>query len=392
MITAGTTFLSVLSLYPVRRRGARGVRVHDARRHHHEHLFHGVHRLGDRGPAQPAAQHAAAAPAASGDAAPPASRAASRSGRRGVRKRRRLTYLLAALLGVVQGLTEFLPISSTAHLLLGGAGARLRGPRRRVHRDDPARRGPGGDVAVSGQDLATCWSGLPRPGRRAAVRADAVVVAFVPALVAGALLADYVKTVLYESPAVIAWAFVVGGVVMLVVERWRPQRRPCSRRSGRRCRARSASACARCWRSCRACRGRARRSSAACCWASTAPRRPSSRFSSRCRRWRGAFVHDLLEVRDQLTARARRRDRHRVRDGVRRRARWSSSRSCVSWAASGFAPFAWYRIARGRATSCGDGGGMAVMPWLRRTFPHRLLRHRAAGHQRCRAGVDLRYH
>ena len=90
-----------------------------------------------------------------------------------------------------------------------------------------------------------------------------LAVAVVPALAAGALLGDYVQTVLYESVRVIAVAFIVGGIVMLVVERFRPapvvldaERTP----SG----ARSASAPARCWRSCRACRGRARRSSAAC--------------------------------------------------------------------------------------------------------------------------------
>ena len=43
-----------------------------------------------------------------------------------------------------------------------------------------------------------------------------------PALVAGALLGDYVQTVLYESVRVIAVAFIVGGMVMLVVERFRP--------------------------------------------------------------------------------------------------------------------------------------------------------------------------
>jgi undecaprenyl-diphosphatase len=131
-----------------------------------------------------------------------------------------VTLLVAALLGVVQGLTEFLPVSSTAHLLIG---ARLLGY------DDP-----GGVFTVMiqlGSILAVMWlyrtkiirivRGLPSDpeARRFAAM---IVVAFLPAIIAGALLADYVTRVLYASPAVIATTFVLGGVVMLVVERYRP--------------------------------------------------------------------------------------------------------------------------------------------------------------------------
>ena len=48
IITAGTTFLSVLSLYLFGGEVLRGLRVHDARRHHQRHLLDGLHRLGDR--------------------------------------------------------------------------------------------------------------------------------------------------------------------------------------------------------------------------------------------------------------------------------------------------------------------------------------------------------
>ena len=132
-----------------------------------------------------------------------------------------MTFFYAALLGVVQGLTEFLPISSTAHLLLG---ARVLGY------DDP-----GGAFTVMiqlGSILAVIWlyrakvlavvRGLPtQPEARRF--AALVLVGFLPALVAGGLFAGYVKRVLYYSPAVMAGAFVVGGVVMLLVERLRPQ-------------------------------------------------------------------------------------------------------------------------------------------------------------------------
>ena len=132
-----------------------------------------------------------------------------------------MTYLLAAFLGVVQGLTEFLPISSTAHLLLG---------ERLLGFDDP-----GGAFTVMiqlGAVLAVMWlyrarilavlSNLPHDpaARRFAV---AVIVGCIPAFVAGALLSGFVKRVLYYSVGVMATAFVVGGLVILAVERWKPR-------------------------------------------------------------------------------------------------------------------------------------------------------------------------
>jgi undecaprenyl-diphosphatase len=130
-------------------------------------------------------------------------------------------WAVASLLGIVQGLTEFLPVSSTAHLLIG---ARL------LHFDDP-----GGVFTVMiqlGSILAVMWlyrvkivhvlRGLPSdPEARHFVLM--ILVAFLPAVVAGALLADYVKSVLYTTPAVIAVTFILGGIVMIVAERRRPQ-------------------------------------------------------------------------------------------------------------------------------------------------------------------------
>lgn len=131
-----------------------------------------------------------------------------------------LALLKAALLGVVQGLTEFLPISSTAHLLLGG---RLLG-----FEDE------GGVFTVMiqlGSILAVMWlyrrriwdvvTGLPtKPEARRF--AAMLLLAFIPALAIGVLAVEYVKTVLYEGVIVIAFAFVLGGIAMLVIERFRP--------------------------------------------------------------------------------------------------------------------------------------------------------------------------
>ena len=126
----------------------------------------------------------------------------------------------AAMLGVLQGLTEFLPISSTAHLLIG---ERLLG-----------FQDPGGAFTVMiqlGSILAVIWLyrarilevilGLPtKPeARRFALM---LILAFAPAVLAGVFFADYVKTVLYESVTIIALALLLGGIAILAIERFKP--------------------------------------------------------------------------------------------------------------------------------------------------------------------------
>ena len=118
----------------------------------------------------------------------------------------------------MQGLTEFLPISSTAHLLLGG---------KLLGYEDPVFT-----VMIQlGAVLAVMWLyrakilavmlGLrsdPEARRFTAM----LIVACLPAFAGGVLLADFVQDVLYESLDVIAWALIAGGIVMLIVERYPP--------------------------------------------------------------------------------------------------------------------------------------------------------------------------
>jgi len=129
--------------------------------------------------------------------------------------------LAAALLGIVQGLTEFLPISSTAHLLV---------TERLIGFNDPSSIFT---VTIQfGSVLAVMWlyreklfsvlRGLPSDpeARRFAFM---ILLAFVPAAVVAAVYGDQVKELLHGSLRVIAWAFIIGGIVMLVVERFRPK-------------------------------------------------------------------------------------------------------------------------------------------------------------------------
>ncbi len=127
----------------------------------------------------------------------------------------------AALLGVLQGLTEFLPVSSTGHLLIGGE---------LIGYDDP-----GGVFTVMiqlGSIFAVVWLyrqriidvivGLPtKPeARRFALM---LFLSFLPAVLVGAFAAEYIETVLYESINVIAWSLLIGGVAMLALERFAPK-------------------------------------------------------------------------------------------------------------------------------------------------------------------------
>lgn len=129
------------------------------------------------------------------------------------------TLVQAALLGVIQGLTEFLPVSSTAHLLVG---------ERLLGFQDPGSVFT--EMIQLGSILAIVWlyrakllevlAGLPsKPDARRFV--ITIGIAFIPAVLAGAFASDYVERVLHQSVPVMAWAFVFGGLVMIVVERYR---------------------------------------------------------------------------------------------------------------------------------------------------------------------------
>ncbi len=130
-----------------------------------------------------------------------------------------LVFLLkAALLGIVVGLTEFLPVSSTGHLIVVGDWLAFEGGGAKVF-----------DVVIQlGAILAVCWLyrekiialtlGVLRRERPALRFAATVLVAFVPSVVFGVLFIKTIKTVLFNPP-VVAAALIVGGIVILIVER-----------------------------------------------------------------------------------------------------------------------------------------------------------------------------
>ncbi len=133
------------------------------------------------------------------------------------------SLVVALLLGIVEGLTEFLPISSTGHLIVAGSLLGYTGEQAKVFEI----------VIQAGAILAVCWEfrarlvrvvrGLPRDPRANRFVLN-LVIAFLPAALLGLLLGRYIKELLF-SPIPVAVAFVAGAFVILWAER-RQRARP----------------------------------------------------------------------------------------------------------------------------------------------------------------------
>jgi undecaprenyl-diphosphatase len=118
------------------------------------------------------------------------------------------TLLHALILGVVEGLTEFLPVSSTGHLILAGALLGFDDDRGKVFYI----------VIQTGAMLAVCWEFRARflhPQARFWLN---VAIAFLPAAVLGLAFGSIIKAQLFHAVPV-AIAFIAGGLVILAVER-----------------------------------------------------------------------------------------------------------------------------------------------------------------------------
>jgi len=126
----------------------------------------------------------------------------------------------AVFLGIVEGVTEFLPISSTGHLIIAGQMISFEGSKANVL-----------EVVIQlGAILAVCVLYAKKlSGVAAGLTSDpaarrfviAVAVAFLPAALLGFLLHDFIKNVLF-SPAVVCASLVIGGVAILLIERFKP--------------------------------------------------------------------------------------------------------------------------------------------------------------------------
>ncbi len=128
-----------------------------------------------------------------------------------------LDWLIALVLGVVEGLTEFLPVSSTGHLILAGALLDYKGP-----------QAVAVEIVIQGAAiLAVCWEYRRRllhtaysftyepASRRFLVN---LVLGFLPLALLGLVFKDLIERYLFR-PLPVAIALIVGGVLILAVDR-----------------------------------------------------------------------------------------------------------------------------------------------------------------------------
>ena len=131
--------------------------------------------------------------------------------------------LVAAILGVVEGLTEFLPVSSTGHLIVAGSLLHYTGEKAKLFEI----------VIQAGAILAVCWeyrakliavaAGMFRD-RSAQRFVLNLLLAFLPAAILGLAFGNAIKAKLF-APVPVAAAFIVGAFVIFWVE-WRQRRNP----------------------------------------------------------------------------------------------------------------------------------------------------------------------
>ncbi len=129
----------------------------------------------------------------------------------------------AAVMGLVEGVTEFIPVSSTGHLILAGEFLKFEG--------DVAKTF---EVVIQlGAILAIVWLyrakvievlGTVTREKRSQNLLLGLALAFLPAAIVGFLTHDFIKAHLF-NPITVAWALVVGGIVILLIEKWNPPTR-----------------------------------------------------------------------------------------------------------------------------------------------------------------------
>ncbi len=125
--------------------------------------------------------------------------------------------IVAALLGLIEGLTEFIPVSSTGHLLLAGHFLGFHSPGRAFE----VLIQLGAIMAILGVYAGRLWAIFSTAGSDPRSRRFilSVLLAFLPAVVIGVMAHGFIKTVLFETPMVVAVSLVLGGVVLLFADR-----------------------------------------------------------------------------------------------------------------------------------------------------------------------------
>ena len=131
-----------------------------------------------------------------------------------------LLLIKAAVMGVVEGLTEFLPISSTGHLILTGSLLGMTDERDKVFEVAIQTGAIFAVILVYWQKIRVTLCGLGKVESANRLFSN-ILIAFAPAVVLGLVFGKVIKAHLF-NPLVVASAFIIGGVIIWAVER-RPQ-------------------------------------------------------------------------------------------------------------------------------------------------------------------------
>jgi undecaprenyl-diphosphatase len=131
-------------------------------------------------------------------------------------------WVHAIILGLIEGLTEFIPVSSTGMLLLAKKALGLVDP---FWDTFAVLIQLGAIMAVVAIYFRRLWNILMMAPTQPRARNFilGLLIAFIPAAVAGLLLHDIIKHVLFESPRIICISLIVGGVVLLLIDRFAPR-------------------------------------------------------------------------------------------------------------------------------------------------------------------------
>ncbi len=133
------------------------------------------------------------------------------------------TTLVAAFLGLLEGLTEFIPVSSTGHLLLAGHFLGFESAGRTFEVVIQLGAVLALLVLYFGQLWAVFRNAPHDPQARRFILS--VLIAFMPAVVIGVMAHGFIKTVLFETPMLIAVMLIIGGFILLIAERIAPEAR-----------------------------------------------------------------------------------------------------------------------------------------------------------------------
>ena len=129
-------------------------------------------------------------------------------------------YFAAFLMGVVEGLTEFLPISSTGHLILLGYAIGFHGPPGKVFEIAIQLGAILAVVVLYFPKLLGILRGMWTAGSAERFYAINIILAFIPAMILGATLHGTITTLLF-NPWVVSVALIIGGIAIILIERMR---------------------------------------------------------------------------------------------------------------------------------------------------------------------------